>query len=257
MAFSAEALAGDLTRLGVRWGGVLMVHSSLSAIGQVDGGAAAVIQALRMGLGPEGTLVMPAFRASLCLPGLHRSLPEDVVRGAMQISPPDPDGVAPTSMGAIPETFRCTEGVRRSAHPTSAVTARGPKADEILEPHPLAYATGPSSPFARLHALDAQQLLLGVSFNRLTMLHYVENRVPHGRRKTRVVPLGDEIVLAGDVGDDMDVHFPEIGRQAIAAGIVHQGLVGEAPSVLMDSAAIVALAEAYLSHALLAPGDNA
>ena len=37
-----------------------MVHSSLSSLGRVLGGAPAVVHALLAALGPDGTLVMPA-----------------------------------------------------------------------------------------------------------------------------------------------------------------------------------------------------
>ena len=50
-------LAADLRRLGIRPGDLVMVHASLKAIGPVDGGARAVVDALRAAVGPEGTLM--------------------------------------------------------------------------------------------------------------------------------------------------------------------------------------------------------
>jgi aminoglycoside 3-N-acetyltransferase len=43
---SQSQIAKDLRQLGIKSGDVLMVHSSLSKIGIVDGGADAVIDAL-------------------------------------------------------------------------------------------------------------------------------------------------------------------------------------------------------------------
>ncbi len=54
-------LVRDLRALGVAAGQVLMVHSSLSGLGRVLGGAPAVVRALLAAVGPDGTLVMPAF----------------------------------------------------------------------------------------------------------------------------------------------------------------------------------------------------
>jgi aminoglycoside 3-N-acetyltransferase len=50
-------LARDLRGLGVRPGGVLMVHTRMSAIGWVVGGAQTVVTALLDVLGPAGTLM--------------------------------------------------------------------------------------------------------------------------------------------------------------------------------------------------------
>jgi aminoglycoside 3-N-acetyltransferase len=50
-------LVRDLRGLGVRPGGVLMVHTRMSAIGWVVGGAETVVSALLDALGPGGTLM--------------------------------------------------------------------------------------------------------------------------------------------------------------------------------------------------------
>ncbi len=54
-----SSLRAELTALGVRPGSVLLVHSSVSALGWVAGGPVAVVQALLDALGPDGTLVVP------------------------------------------------------------------------------------------------------------------------------------------------------------------------------------------------------
>lgn len=250
MALSAEAIAADLGRLGVAPGGVLMVHASLSALGPVEGGAGTVVDALCAALGPGGTLAMPAFLdESVCIEGIVESAPAAVVEEARAAWPTDP-ATAPSKMGAIAEAFRQRPGTGRSGHPTTSVIAAGPRAAEILEPHPLAWATGAASPFARLRAMDAQMLLLGVGFNRLTLLHHAEGLVPHGRRKTRVVPLGAEVVLAPDVGDDRGRFFPAIGAALLAAGHGRTGTVGAADCALVPARATVDFAAGYLSAAL-------
>ena len=55
----------DLKRLGVRRGDAVMMHSSLSALGPVEGGAETVVDALLDAVGPSGTLLVPAFRDSV------------------------------------------------------------------------------------------------------------------------------------------------------------------------------------------------
>ena len=56
----------DLKDLGVRQGMVLLVHSSLSAIGWMPGGEQTVLEALCDTLGESGTLVMPTQSWQLC-----------------------------------------------------------------------------------------------------------------------------------------------------------------------------------------------
>ena len=56
-AVSGARLAADLRALGVRPGGVLMVHTRMSALGWVIGGSETVVRAVLDVLGPDGTLV--------------------------------------------------------------------------------------------------------------------------------------------------------------------------------------------------------
>ena len=50
-----------LTSVGLNQGNVVLVHSSLSSFGYVEGGADAVIDALLETVGPAGTVVVPTF----------------------------------------------------------------------------------------------------------------------------------------------------------------------------------------------------
>src|SRR5262245_25669165 len=58
---SRADLRRDLEHLGLRPGDTVLVHSSLSRLGFVEGGAEAVIDALLDAIGPSGTLCMPSF----------------------------------------------------------------------------------------------------------------------------------------------------------------------------------------------------
>ena len=57
---SRAQLAADLRSLGVRRGGVLLVHCSLRRIGPVAGGPATLLGALREVAGRGATFVVPA-----------------------------------------------------------------------------------------------------------------------------------------------------------------------------------------------------
>ena len=54
-----------LDSLGLREGDCVMMHSSLSALGYMEGGADTVVDALLDAVGPTGTLLVPVFRDSV------------------------------------------------------------------------------------------------------------------------------------------------------------------------------------------------
>ena len=142
---TVASLQADLRALGVTPGMVVLVHSSLSAMGWVCGGPVAVILALQKALGPDGTLVMPTHSGDLTEPSRWESppVPESwwpVIREAMPAF--DPDLTPTRAMGTIPETFRKQRGVLRSVHPHVSFSARGPRAEEITGNHSLANGLG-------------------------------------------------------------------------------------------------------------------
>ena len=57
---TADIVAG-LHALGIQEGDLLQVHSSLSALGYVQGGAEAVVDALLQAVGASGTVMVPTF----------------------------------------------------------------------------------------------------------------------------------------------------------------------------------------------------
>jgi aminoglycoside 3-N-acetyltransferase len=157
-----DDLVRDLLELGVRPGGVLLVHSSLKALGPRASGPAAVIEGLCRVLGPDGTLLMPALSYATVTPEQPLF---DVRR-------------TPSCVGVIPEIFRRTPGVRRSLHPTHSVCAAGPRAEELLGEHASDRTPcGPGSPFRKLQQFGGQILMLGCGLAPNTSLHAIEELV--------------------------------------------------------------------------------
>ncbi len=236
-----------------------MVHSSLSSLGKVLGGAPAVVRALLAALGRRGTLVIPAFSPEVSDPAHwadHSFADADAQRARAYVPAFDAD-TTPTTMGLIPETFRRWPGTIHGPHPQVSVCAFRPQAEEIVAPHALKWGQGAGSPFQRLVIMDAGLLLLGVGFNRATLLHYAESLVPHGRRKTRRIPFGEgdarRWVEAPCVGGDLNTHFPSFGTAYLAASHARTGRVGAADAVLASAADLVSLATGYLARVLPHP----
>lgn len=155
-------LAQELRAAGVRPGGVCLVHSSLSALGTVPGGAETVVQGLLEALGSEGTLLMPA----LSYRHVHAGQPRFEVLAT------------PSNVGAIPEHFRQRPGTRRSLHPTHSVCGVGRLAAELLAGHGQDRTPcGPRSPFRLLPQVGGQILMLGCGLKPNTSMHGVEELV--------------------------------------------------------------------------------
>ena len=198
MPATVDSLKADFSALGVESGMVLLVHSSLSALGWVCGGPVAVIIALQHVLGSAGTLVMPAHSTDLSDPGRWENppVPESwwrIIRETMPAYRPD---LTPTrKMGIIAETFRKQNGVLRSAHPHVSFCAFGAHARKITDNHSLAFGMGEASPVARVYDLGGHLLLLGVSHDRNSSMHLAEYRATYPTK--RMVQEGAPVCTSG------------------------------------------------------------
>ena len=249
-----ESLAGDLRALGVRRGGVLLVHSSLSALGWVCGGGVAVVQALLDALGPDGTLVMPTHTAGNSDPSLWTDPPVPRswwpdVRAHM---PAYDARVTPSAgVGAVPEVVRSWPGALRSEHPQTSFAAVGPRAAIVTRDHRLGSALGEHSPLGRLYELDADVLLLGAGHGSNTSMHLAEYRraAPRRGRSGAAVagPGGRRWVTCDDVDID-DGDFESIGAALDAAGLSRAGAVGGARCRLMRQRAVVDFALEWIER---------
>ena len=148
-------LVDGLTRLGLTTGQMVMVHSSLTSLGRVEGGAKTVIDALLEVVGAEGTLLVPTHPARD-----GRTFDPVTIRSAM---------------GLISETFRLRPDVIRSRHPYHPVAACGRHAEAMLQDHERSAAPdGPDTPYGRLISRDGWVLHIGCDLDTMTLLHAVE-----------------------------------------------------------------------------------
>lgn len=225
-------MADQLRALGVRAGGVLLVHTSFRAVRPVEGGPRGLIDALRDALGPDGTLVMPSWTGS-------DDEPFDPAA-----TPASPD------LGVVAETFRRLPGVRRSGH-LFAFAAAGPAAERVVTgPLPLPPHV-PASPVGRVHDLDGQVLLLGVGHDADTTLHLAEllagvsYRVP---KHVTVLRDGRPVRVDYAENDHCCERFALADGWLRERGLQREGPVGHAAARLVRARDVVRVARERLAR---------
>lgn len=251
-----DRIVDDLVTLGLEPGSTVIVHSSLSSIGWVSGGAIAVIRALQRAVRSYGTLIMPAHSGDYSDPALWENppVPEPwwpVIRETMPAFDPD---IAPTrGIGRVPELFRSFPDVLRSAHPHVSFCAWGDGAVDILSGHTLEDSLGETSPLARIYERDGWVLLLGVGFDSNTSFHLAEYRAEYAKKER--VTLGAPVRVDGhtrwknfsDINYDSE-DFETIGRAFVKSHKqrVLTGKVGCASSFLFPQRIAVDFAAKWM-----------
>ncbi|HEX4789423.1 MAG TPA: AAC(3) family N-acetyltransferase [Actinospica sp.] len=232
MTLTGARLRQEFAALGVRRGTVLLVHCSLRRIGRVEGGAAALCEALLDLLGPQGTLVVPAQTRSksttsresrTAVAGLSARQRERYFRRLRGF---DARRSRTEDMGALAEFVRLDPRSHRSAHPTTSFAAIGRDAAALTASHPLDQVLGERSPLGWMYRAGASVLLIGVEYAACTAFHLGEHlSVSPDRSYWFKVGTTWRYVPGAREYDDTD--FTELGRdfehahrQQIAAGRV-------------------------------------
>lgn len=241
------SLLRDFTNIGIKPGMNLLVHSSLSSIGWVCGGAVSVIQALEHILTQRGTLIMPAHSSDVSDPAHwgNPPVPESWWEIIRKETPVFDNGLTPTrGMGKIAESFRKQAGVRRSNHPSASFCAWGRNSDYLLQDTHFDYPQNDQSPLGRLYELDGYVLLIGVNFDKNTSFHLAEYKANYSGK--RIVKDGFPLVINGvkewyeyeDIlyySDD----FIQIGKEFEVTNECMHGIIGKAKSLLFSQRTLI------------------
>ncbi|MCL7417754.1 MAG: AAC(3) family N-acetyltransferase [Halalkalicoccus sp.] len=223
MAFSRDELRAGFRGLGLEPESRVVVHSSLSSLGQVEGGAETVVDALLDAVGPDGTVAVPTF--------------------TRYDEPYDP-AESPSTTGAVTDALWQRDDAVRSPHPTKSIAAIGPDADALVADHEPSNSLGPESPLHRLLERDGRILLLGVDHTANSALHVAE--------RLANVPYRDQVAMA-ETRIDGAVESVEVNRVhcsrgfdvvrplADHAGIVARGRIGKADARLLNGDALLSL----------------
>jgi aminoglycoside 3-N-acetyltransferase len=266
MLVTRSAIGRDLESLGLRAGGMVMVHCRLSSLGHVVGGAETVVRALFDALGPGGTLV--------AYTGWQDAPPDDIDaldgeerRTYLEEQPVYDPRVALSRRdhGRVPELLRTWPGALHSGHPEAGVAAVGALAGEVTASHPYDDAYGDGTPYARLVELGGQVAMVGAPLDAVTLVHHAEAiaEVPGKRRVVYRYPVfegGGRVWRNFSDIDTSDGALPYervigeedyvgyLARSAIEAGCGKSGPVGQATAYLFEARPLVEHVVALIEH---------
>lgn len=250
-------LMSGLERLGLGRGDLVCVHTAFRSLGYVVGGPDTVIRALEEVLGPEGTLLMPAFSSGGLTYGWVKASPVFDVRRT------------PSDLGVLPEAFRVQAGTLRSLHPTHSVCGRGPLARALLEDHEKAPRPfGHGTPFMRLIERGGKGLILGARLHNFTTLRAIEDHLGDAYPVRPYLPEPFPVDVVDEAGTRRTVYTlvpdPALGPRRNGdvllpflreRGLVREGRVGKARALLVDCAPLLSVLEELTRRGILAYHD--
>ncbi len=169
---TVDSLSRDLRNLGIESGDTLFIHSSFKSLGQVEGGASAVVRALENATNPDGLILMPSFNL--------------LEHTRLRAQTWDPE-TTPSTVGWLTEFFRAIPDTYRSDHYSHSVAARGRNARVFVGGHrdkkgrsspwdldPWGTTFGDNSPMVKAYESDGKLVMLGVTYDSSTYIHLVE-----------------------------------------------------------------------------------
>jgi aminoglycoside 3-N-acetyltransferase len=225
---SGSDLVDGLRRLGIQDGDAVVVHSSLRALGPVDGRAETVVTALLDVTGERGTLLVPTY--------------------TYFTTRFDPRS-EPSLTGRLTETIRNRKDAHRSWHPTHSVAAIGADAAKVVENHHLKPACGFGSPMDQMVTRNGWVLLIGVGHSANSTIHVgeVHAAVPHldvpffadsPTEATVVTPSGSvNVPIIHPSG--CSKAFGAVERPMRQRGAIRDGILGSALVQLMRGRVLV------------------
>lgn len=154
----------------------LLVHSSLSACGYVDGGPATVIRALRGWISENTLLAMPTH--TWCYPD---------AQGNTAVYDAE---ATPSLVGAITDFFWRQNSVVRSLHPSHSLACQGPGSEEFCLHHEERETPcGHDTPYERIATSRSSVLMFGATLDSYTLFHTAEDaaKVPYLYKRDKVV----------------------------------------------------------------------
>lgn len=242
--YTKADLMRDLREMGLAPTDAVMIHSSMKAIGPVEGGADTVLDALMAYFAP-GLLMMPTHTWA------QMNERYNVFDRATE----------PACVGILPNLFMKRPGVVRSLHPTHSIAAYGPQAEAFVAGEEN--CTSPCTVggcWHRLRSVGAKILLVGVTHTRNTYIHAVEEALDVPERLAEkpsafivVMPDGSRKTVwqhrhYNAKEPHVSEHYDKLMEGYFETGAAVRARLGDAACILCDCDAIYRTTERVLAH---------
>lgn len=232
--YTKEELLSQLAAMHLPRDGVVLMHSSLRLVGQVEGGAKTLLDALIEYFTAEGGLFCVATHT-------WANLSKDIV---LDVNDPA------TCLGAFSDFCVADGRGLRTENPTHSMVVFGDRAKaeafakgEIDVPS----GTAPESCYGKLYEMGGYVLLVGVSHAKNTYLHAVDemlgvpNRLTEQVREVKIKRASGEVVTRHIHGhhcsftNDISARFPQFETAFRYHGAITDGFLGDAPVQACDA----------------------
>jgi aminoglycoside 3-N-acetyltransferase len=246
--WTKERIVEDLRALRILPGDALIVHASMRAVGKVEDGTDAVIDALLEVVGTEGTVMAPAFNRENYGPDTWvESMVSPSLQAAIGVGEFDAEGICLQQVGILARRLAARPEALRSNHPTLSFAAVGRNAVFLTDNAPFHYPLGTNSPLARLYQLNGAILLLGVDHTVNTALHTAEvwANAPYARRTARI-RTGEATWAQMEGSPECSAGFGKIEPVLRQARILRTGTVGQASAQYMRIQPVISMARVML-----------
>lgn len=244
MSYTKQQLKEELKNMGLEASDNIMLHSSMKAIGDVEGGAETVIDAF-MEYFTEGLFMTPAHTWA---------------QMSAEYSVFDPKS-EPACVGIIPNLLLKRPETVRSLHPTHSIAVVGKGAAEYVRGEEnCATPCSPGGCWDRLRDIQAKILLAGVTHARNTYIHSVEEvlNVPErltGEPTAMQIKMSDgslkEVKMYRHYNKrapHISEHFDKLADIYYEQGAARKVKFGDAECILCDAAKIFEVTERVLRH---------
>ena len=232
--FTKKQIIGQLEEMGAPRGGVVLIHSSLRAVGETEGRGEGLLSAFIEYFTAEGGL--------LCIP-------THTWANIGKKDVPTLDLLYPkTCIGTLPDIAASHPLAHRSLHPTHSMAVFGRGAEDFIADD--AKASTPAPPFGcfgKIHDMGGHILLVGVKHNRNTYIHCVEEMLDVPNRLTpepcelsvryedgRVEKRFSHGHRAEGIGD-VSLRYVKYEPAFRHYGYIKDGFIGNAPTQLCDA----------------------